>query len=112
MQKFAYLASFAFAFAAAQSALLISTEFWPLQELLALLQADWPLQEFTPVQCTVSSAAAAVPTKAVPKSIAAAVATATPVVFFARINMSSLKWSLQFRYATIATGQWGRPGGR
>src|SRR5580704_17244886 len=80
----AYLASFAFAFAAAQSALLISTkplplqEFWPLQELLALLQADWPLQEFTPVQCTVSSAAAAVPTKAVPKSIAAAVATATP----------------------------------
>ena len=49
-----------------------------MHELFALLQADWPLQEFTPVQCTVSSAAAAVPTKAVPKSIAAAVATATP----------------------------------
>ena len=47
-----------FAFAASQSALVISMkplplqEFWPLQELLALLQADWPLQEFTPSQWT------------------------------------------------------------
>ena len=43
-----------FAFAASHSACVISMnplplqEFWPLQALLALLQAEWPLQEFTP----------------------------------------------------------------
>jgi hypothetical protein len=58
-----------------------------LHELLALLQADCHLQELTPVQCVVASVAAtAVPTNAVPKSIAAAVAMATPVLFFERIE--------------------------
>ena len=50
----AYFDSCALALAASQSALLISRnpcplhEFWPLHELLALLQADCPLQELTP----------------------------------------------------------------
>src|SRR6185437_14730451 len=57
--RVAYLA--AFALAASHSALLISRnplplqEFWPLQALLALLQADWPLQALTPAQCCLAS---------------------------------------------------------
>jgi hypothetical protein len=77
----------AFAFAAAQSDLLISTnplplqEFRPLQEFLADLQEDWPLQEFTPVHLILASSALAVETMKVPNSKAAAVAIATPPVF-------------------------------
>jgi hypothetical protein len=49
--------------------------------LLALLQADWPLQELTPLHWTLASAAVAVVMSAEPKSMAAAVATATPEFF-------------------------------
>jgi hypothetical protein len=56
-------------------------EFWPLQELLALLQADWPLQEFTPVHFTFASAAVAFVTAAIEKTIAAAAARATLDIF-------------------------------
>jgi hypothetical protein len=57
-------------------------EFWPLQELLAVLQAEWPLQELTPSHFTfASSAALAVVTAAIEKAIAAAAARATLVIF-------------------------------
>ncbi len=61
-----------------------------MQALLALLQADWPLQEFTPLQWILASepAASAVVAKPVPKSMAAAVATATPE-FFSRMMVPS-----------------------
>jgi hypothetical protein len=57
-------------------------EFWPLHELLAVLQAEWPLQEFTPSHLTLaSSAALAVPTMAVENITAAAAARATLDIF-------------------------------
>ncbi len=78
----------ALAFAASHLAWVISRkplplqEFCPLQELLALLQADLPLQEFTPSHFTfASSAALAVVTAAIEKTIAAAAARATPDIF-------------------------------
>ena len=81
-----YLA--ALAFAASHLAWVISTkplplqEFCPLQELFALLQADLPLQELTPSHFTfASSAALAVVTAAMEKTIAAAAARATPDIF-------------------------------
>jgi hypothetical protein len=53
-------------------------EFWPLQALLALLQADWPLQEFTPSHLTFPvSAALAVVIAMVENMTAAAAARAT-----------------------------------
>src|SRR6516162_3420731 len=74
----------AFALAASHCALVISRkplplqEFWPLQELLADLQAECPLQEFTPSHLTLpSSAALAVEMAAVENSTAAAAARAT-----------------------------------
>src|SRR5580698_10993505 len=76
----AYLA---FALAASQSAWVISTnplplqEFWPLQALLALLQAECPLQELTPSHFTLASSALAVLMAAVENITAAAVARAT-----------------------------------
>jgi hypothetical protein len=67
-------------------------EFWPLQELLALLQADWPLQEFTPVHFTFASAAVAFVTAAIEKTIAAAAARATLDIFreFIRVSPRTL----------------------
>jgi hypothetical protein len=50
-----------------------------LQSLRADLHADSPLQVFTPKQLNVDSAATALCTAALPKSNAAAVASATPV---------------------------------
>src|ERR1700748_314805 len=71
----------ALALAASHLAWVISTkplplqEVWPLQELLALLQADLPLQELTPSHFTfASSAALALVTAAIEKTIAAAAA--------------------------------------
>src|ERR1700748_2947424 len=78
----------ALALAASHFAWVISTkplplqEFWPLQELLAVLQAEWPLQEFTPSHLTLaSSAALAVATNAVENITAAAAARATLDIF-------------------------------
>lgn len=75
------------AFAALHSFLLSSKkplplqEFCPLQELLAVLQADWPLQELTPAQCAILAdvPADAVGMIALANSSATAEATATPV---------------------------------
>src|SRR5439155_25241062 len=90
------LCPFIFSFAAAHSFLLISRkpwplqEFWPLQALWALLQADWPLQAFTPAHWVLASVpATAVLIRPVPKSMAAAVATARPELFFNCIVHSS-----------------------
>src|ERR1700722_14992879 len=64
-----------FALAASQSAFVISMnplplqEFWPLQALLALLQADWPLQELTPLHWTLASSADAEGMSAGPKRL-------------------------------------------
>ena len=75
---------FFFALAASQSFWVSSLnpwplqEFWPLQELLADLQADCPLQELTPVQCTLASSAEAALKGATLNSTAAAAATAAP----------------------------------
>ena len=75
---------FFFAWAASQSFWVSSLnpwplqEFWPLQELLADLQADCPLQELTPVQCTLASSACAALKGATLNSRAAAAATAAP----------------------------------
>jgi hypothetical protein len=52
-------------------------EFWPLQALLALLQAECPLQELTPAHFTFASSARAVLTAAVENITAAAAASAT-----------------------------------
>src|ERR1700761_3238516 len=77
----------ALALAASHLAWVISTkpwplqEFWPLQELLALLQADLPLQELTPSHLTLASSALAVDTKAVENITAAAAARATLDIF-------------------------------
>src|SRR5205814_10290129 len=65
-------------------------EFWPLQALWALLQADWPLQAFTPAHWVLASVpATAVLIRPVPKSMAAAVATARPELVFNCIVHSS-----------------------
>jgi hypothetical protein len=53
-------------------------EFWPLQELLADLQADCPLQALTPVHCTLASSAEAELMGATLNSSAAAAAMAAP----------------------------------
>ncbi len=72
------------AFAASHCAWVISTkplplqEFWPLQELLAVLHDDWPLHELTPSQWTFASSAEAVVIDATLNSRAAAVAMAVP----------------------------------
>jgi hypothetical protein len=85
---------FALAFAASQSAWVIILnpvplqEFWPLQELLALLQADWPLQEFTPEHFTFASSALAVVTATVENMTAAAAARATRERLFEFIRHS------------------------
>src|SRR4029077_4241266 len=82
------LSLFILSFAAAHSFLLISRKPWPLQEfsplqaLWALLQADWPLHAFTPAQWILASVpATALLIRPPPKSMAAAVATATPELF-------------------------------
>jgi hypothetical protein len=53
-------------------------EFWPLQELLADLQADCPLQTLTPVHWTLASSAEAELMGATLNSSAAAAAMAAP----------------------------------
>src|SRR5882724_2187578 len=85
---------FVLALAASHFAWVISTKSWPLQEFLALLQADLPLQEFTPSHLTLaSSAATAVVTKAVENITAAAAARATLDIFRLFImNVSSSLW--------------------
>src|SRR3984957_640531 len=108
----------ALAFAASQSALVISTkplplqEFWPLQELLALLQADWPLQEFTPVHFTFASSAVAFVTAAIEKIIAAAAARATLDIFreFIRVSPRTLGTHSSTGKGGIAPGDWQAPG--
>lgn len=90
---------FIFACAVSQACRVSSTnpkplhEFCPLQSLRALLHADCPLQVFTPTQLSVASVAAAVvPTNALLKSIAAAVAIAAPLPLFNPMACSSLIW--------------------
>src|SRR5579862_1587396 len=53
-------------------------EFWPLQALLALLQAECPLQEFTPWHFIFASSACAAVSGALENTTAAAAARATP----------------------------------
>ncbi len=80
----AYLAAFAFALAASQSAFDIDTQplplqlFMPLQLFFADLHSDVPLQEFTPVTVASVAASAATETLASPdvNNIAAAAAIA------------------------------------
>src|SRR4051812_23819526 len=75
-------AFFVCACAASHSALVSSRkpaplqEFSPLQEFLALLQADWPLQAFTPSHFTLPSSAAAALRETVANIMAAAAARA------------------------------------
>src|SRR5689334_24416234 len=103
-----YLA--ALAFAASHLAWVISTkplplqEFCPLQELLALLQADLPLQELTPSHFTfASSAALAVVTAAIEKTIAAAAARATLDIFREFIRDSPRSLGTRFNPPACAT---------
>jgi hypothetical protein len=66
-------------------------EFWPLQALLALLQADCPLHAFTPLHWIFASEPAKpMLTKPVPKRMAAAVASAAPEVVFNRMGEFSV----------------------
>src|SRR4051812_19331055 len=89
-----FLAFLACACAASHSALVSSRKpaplhaFWPLQEFLAVLQADWPLQAFTPSHFTCPSSAAAALTETVANITAAAAARAKAVVLRALIGNS------------------------
>jgi len=72
--------------------------FWPLQELLADLQALWPLQALMPAQWTLSALAGAdvMLLTAPPKIMAAAVAAkAAPVIL--RIEVMEILLSSGFR---------------
>ena len=58
-------------------------EFWPLQVLVAVLQAPLPLQELTPLQCTIvlDMSAEEAKTGAMANALAALIAKATLVAF-------------------------------